>query len=390
MEFYTLDDSLRRYEVFDSYTSLIWTERYSSAGDFQMQIPSTRANRAALAVDKLCTVNDTSRVCKIETMEDIIDAQGVKTLKIAGRGIEAVLLEDRVAVPALTSLTAVPNWTLTGRPGEIARKIFTDICVTKVIMGTDGIPFYKAGSIFTPGTIQEPLDTVTMTLEIASVYTSLKKVCDMYNLGFRLARKGETSELYFDVYTGDNRTTQQGTFPAVVFSRELDNLSATNELISSALQKNVAYVMTPNGSGLVYASGWDATKAVGFNRRVLYVAATDITATGTALPPQIQQRGQEELAKNRAILAFDGEIPQVGSYSFGPGRDYDLGDIVEIRNSDGLANNLRVDEFIRTSDASGEKAYPTLVSELIVNPGSWLSFDAGVYWADAVGTWSDQ
>lgn len=390
MDLFTLDSQFRRIEIFDYYDSLIWTERYGSAGDFQLSIESNRGTRTSLAPGTFVTVNDTKRVCQIETAEDTEDASGAKVLKLSGRGIEAPLLGDRIATPGMVSLTATPSWTITGLPAAIARQVFSDICVDTINDISDTISFYTPGSIFTAGTIAEPTSVITITLDIDTVYNTLVKICKMYKLGFRLARNEDASELYFDVYTGDDRTTLQTVRPSVVFAKELDNLSGTSALTSIAFQKTVAYVLAPNGSAVVYADGWDSSSAIGFNRRVMFVKADDITlAAGAPLTAALQQRGKEKLSENQTIIAFDGEIPQYGSYSFGPGKDYDLGDLVEIRNSDGLSTNMRVDEHIRTSDASGEKAYPTLVSELLITPGSWLAWDTSQYWLDATGYWAD-
>lgn len=390
MELYTLDNQFRRITVFDQFKSLIWTERYKTAGDFQMEIASDRNAREYLSAGTYVTVDNTKRVCQIETTEDVVAKNGEKILKISGRGIEATILNDRIATPGTISLTATPKWELTGLPAASARKIFNDICVTKINSPADGIPFYTPGSIFTPGTIPEPSGSVTIALEIDTVYVSIAKICAMYNLGLRLARNDDESELYFDIYTGDDRTTLQTVRPAVVFSTELDNLTETSELMSVALQKTLALVMAPNGSAWVYADGWDATSAVGLNRRVLFVKADNIDLpAGPELQAALLQRGKEALSENQIVYAFDGEIPSFGSYQYGPGKDYDLGDIVEQRNSDGVSNNMRVDEHIRVSDATGEKAYPTLVSELLITPGTWLAWDASQYWNDALGYWED-
>jgi hypothetical protein len=39
MEWYTLDDALRRDQVIEEFNSFIWTERYSAWGDFQIIAP---------------------------------------------------------------------------------------------------------------------------------------------------------------------------------------------------------------------------------------------------------------------------------------------------------------------------------------------------------------
>lgn len=75
------------------------------------------------------------------------------------------------------------------------------------------------------------------------------------------------------------------------------------------------------------------------------VDASDITLVpGTDLDAALDRRGQEALAKARQIVAFDGEIPQKSEYVYGT--HYRLGDIIEVRSSDGLTNMMRVVEQI--------------------------------------------
>ena len=62
--------------------------------------------------------------------------------------------------------------------------------------------------------------------------------------------------------------------------------------------------------------------------------------------------------------------------------DYYLGDLVEMRNVDGIANQMRVTEQIFVSDKEGERIYPTLAINQFVSTGSWLSFAPGRSWID--------
>lgn len=97
-------------------------------------------------------------------------------------------------------------------------------------------------------------------------------------------------------------------------------------------------------------------------------------------------RGNEELAKNRSISAFDGEITQLSPYKYN--QHYNMGDLVEMRNATGLANQMLVTEQIFTSDATGERAYPTLTNKLFITPGSWMSWENSQTWEIAPGTWA--
>ena len=77
---------------------------------------------------------------------------------------------------------------------------------------------------------------------------------------------------------------------------------------------------------------------------------------------------------------MDGEIRQNSQYVYN--RDYYLGDLVEMRNVDGVANQMRVTEQIFVSDKEGERTYPTLAINTFVSTGSWLSMYPGLSWVD--------
>jgi hypothetical protein len=288
-------------------------------------------------------------------------------------------------------------------------------------------------------------------------------------LGFRITRNGDNSQLFFNVYSGNDRTSSQTLFPAVVFAPVLDNLLNSSYLTSQKQYKNMAYVYCPDGSAKVYNTAIDPATS-GFSRHVLYVNATDIVfpdrnkagaggvpvyavtaaqqasikvAQGLSTTTQLQSdslakltklqrllaqdlvnintvvqlpgtaltagqitdvntvvalsnsynptedaalnalltaRGLQELAKHNNITAFDGEIPKNGTYQYE--KDYFLGDIAEVRNQDGVVNNVRVTEQIMSQDASGEKSYPTLSSRLVITPGVWAAWDSNQAWAD--------
>lgn len=389
MELYVLDDQFRRTEVVDQFKSLIWTERYAQYGDFQLDILSSTDSRSMFQQDTYLAINESYRVMKIDTIEDKEGDDGSSFLTVTGKSIEN-MLNDRSAYPSLTDTTAVPKWTIQGTPGDIARTIFKTICVDHALDPGDAIPFYKEGLLLPKGQIPEPSDVITASLDPDSVYNSIKSICDTYNLGFRLLRNFDKSELYFDIYTGNDHTTAQIVNDAVVFSKALGNLSGIDKLASNAAYKNVAYVFSPQGWAEVYADGVDPNVA-GFERRVLTVNATDIdsTLTGDDLDNALIQRGIDELGKNRVVFAYDGEIAQNSAYKYGT--HYNLGDLVEMRDADGVANYMRVTEQIFVSDAQGDRSYPTLAVDTIITPGSWAAQPTNLYWADVddAEVWAD-
>lgn len=388
MEVYTLDSLYRRENVIDRFESLIWTDRYDELGDFKMTLHSTLESRSRLKAGTYLATNVSHYVMQVETVEDDATSEGKRILTVSGRSIEKIM-DDRVAMGALIDTTSSPNWTLTGAPAVVARKIFHDICVTGILGEFDKIPFIFEGTFLPASTITEPIDPITVEITPTSVYNAIKNICQVWSLGFRLIRQFDMSKLWFDIYTGSDRTTGQSILPPVIFTPELDNLQDTTELTTISQAKNVAYVFSPAGFMAVYPPDVDP-EVEGFERRILVVDANDITEENPDVFAALVQRGTEELAKNRAYRAFDGEINQNSQYK--PGRDYNLGDIVEVRNTDGETNNMRVTEIIYVSDSEGERSYPTLALNVFITTGSWLSWTGNKVWEDYGPTeyWEDQ
>lgn len=378
MELYTLDPLLRREAVIDDFESLVWAERFLGIGDFELDIVATNASVNLLKADTLLAMNESRYVMRVESIENAEDSENRRMLKVKGRSLESILL-DRVAKESLSDLTTAPKWSITSPPATVMRKIFHDICVLGILDPNDIIPFIVEGTFLTPSTIPEPIDPITVDIEPVEVYNALQQIGEVWNLGFRILRNFDASELYFDVYSGNNRTTSQNVLPPVIFTPELDNLQNTKQLTSIDKAKNVAYVFSPAGFQMVY--GLDVDPEVeGFERRVLMVNANDITAENPDVAAALIQRGNEELSKYRTYQAFDGEISQFSQFKYGI--HYNLGDVVEMRSTNGETNNMRVSEQIFVSDGEGERAYPTLLLNTFINTGSWLSWRNNTVWSE--------
>ena len=385
MEWYTLDASLRRNQVIEGYKSFIWTERYSAAGDFQIVTRSSFANRQLLAADTWIGKAGSDYVMKVQTISDDTAADGSRMMTVTGMSLEK-LLDDRVAMGVLSDTTTVPNWVLTGTPGDVAREMFTQVCVAGVLNPLDTIPFYTPGTLLHAGNIAEPPGVITVTVTPDTLYNSLKSICDTYNLGFRLVRNGDLSEVYFEVYTGNNLTSEQSILPAVIFDPDMESLTQISQLTSTAVVKTVAYVLAANGFEVVYAPDADTT-ASGYGRRVLLINSSNSTVAGPDLTTALQQEGLIALSVQKPVYSFDGQLPQTLPYIYGT--DYSLGDLVEERASDGYGNLMLVTEQIFSSDDTGERAYPTLTLFQTITPDSWLS-EGSLEWSEVSSgdTWS--
>jgi hypothetical protein len=390
VELYLLDPLLRRQYVFDRFISLIWTERWQVYGDFQLDIWSTPSTRAAFTPDTYVSCSRSNYVMRIESVEDDVTADGIKTLIIKGNSIEKILT-DRVAYSVAGDLTTTPKWTLTDKPADLMRTVFHDICIAGLLDTEDIIPGVTEGTFMPTSTLAEPTDPITVDITPTDVYSVETQIASAWNLGFRMLRQDSTGQLFWEVYAGSDRTTSQTTLTPVIFGPNLGNLQNTKELADISKAKNVAYVYSPAGFQKVYAPGVDTT-VDGFERRVLVVNASDITSTATpSVTAALMQRGYQALAAYRTSQLFDGEISQYSSYKYGV--DYNLGDTVEMQNIDGVSNVMRVTEQIFVEDNNGYREYPTLVLNTYINTGSWLSEQAKQWIdfdTDTTSVWSNQ
>jgi hypothetical protein len=386
MEVYTLDSLLRRTAVIDRYDSLIWTERYATPGDFEMVVTSNDEMRSLLQPGTQLALNRSDRVMTVEEIEDKDDSDGRSLITVKGPSIESIL-DDRTTQWMYQQLDRTNGaWKITGTATAIAREIFRVLCTTaNTANPPDVIPFYVDGTLYPPDTIAEPDASQTLAIDNDTILKVLEDLAQIYGFGFRMYRGPDTSKLYFNVYTGTDRTTLQTQYPAVIFSPALNTISEVSELRNIGDYKNVAYVYHPKQQLTVYAQGFENVK--GFDRKVIRVDASDIDSslTGTALTNALLLAGKNELSMHKNVSAIDGTVPQTSKYRYGT--DYQLGDLVEMKTRNGTTQNMRVTEQIFSEDSEGEKSYPTLVADVFITPGSWLAYDAGKVWDVATGTW---
>lgn len=386
MELYTLDSLFRRSQVIDVFESLIWTDRWREMGDFGLVMKSTLGARNLLTKGTHLALNESYRVMKVLEVEDTVDEDGKGLLNVKGKSLEHIF-GDRAAMYDLDT----NPWILTGLPQEVAEEMF-DRVVRSIdrISPYDSIPHLVTGSYFDPGTIPPYGTSILWEQKPEDLYTALKGICDLYDLGFRLIRDPELNVLHFEIYSGDDRTTRQTDFTPIIFSPKLDNLQNTTEFSSIQEAKNAAYVYSEQGSTIVYAEGVDPA-VEGFDRRVLVAEVTghtEETSPATVLE-DLEQKGYEELQKARGISIFDGEVDQRGDYVYEV--DWRVGDLVEMRNKDGITSYKRATEAILVSDGEGDRIYPTLAEAVVPAVDTWaaLNNDPRTWLDMTTETWED-
>lgn len=174
----------------------------------------------------------------------------------------------------------------------------------------------------------------------------------------------------FELYAGKDRSYDQNSLPPVVFSPSFENLLTSNYLESKKALKTAAIVAGEGeGAARKIAEAVDNSGGgSGLDRREVFVNAGDVSSSDGSeegMPEatylaQLRTKGSEALADTKVTQAFEGEID--ASLQFVYGKDFFIGDVVQIKNEYGMEAKSRVSELVLSQEAEGEAVYPTFVS----------------------------
>lgn len=351
MQLVVLDTSFSVLQVIDSYDSLIWTERYADYGDFELVLPFLNGVLYYIDFDNYLAIKESSTVMVIEQIEIETDVESGNKLKVSGRSLESILNRRIV-------------WKQTILNGKLQNGI-QKLLYENIIQPTD--PSRKIPNF----TFKESSDTTITGLTIEAQYTGdnlfdvIKSICDVYSLGFRISLSD--TGFVFSLYNGKDRSYGQIVNPYVIFSPMYDNLISSNYLDSAKNLKTVTLV-AGEGEGTARKTKEvpiDSGAGSGLSRREMYTDARDIsstdgeeTLTEAEYNSQLTERGKEKLTEYTRVTSVEGEA-DTHSTSFTYGKDYNVGDIVEVVNEYGIETKARVIEFIRSESESGYDMYPT-------------------------------
>jgi hypothetical protein len=369
MEAYTLNRQFQRVEVIDAFESFIWTERYYGDSDCQLVVPATKESLARFPVGTFLEHEDSQEIMILEIgdMEDgkatITGTSLLKWMNNRFTRATSAMADRYYNIPA--NFMGVP---------QMLWQIFSYIVISP---GPDGIPVPYRARLLIPNIVLKSYDEGPpypgAAVPYGPLYDALREIAEAYQVGMSLTLEEVTDSGYtlgFRSYRGKDRTSAQTTYPPVQFSPDMDSLTDIKELVSIADYKTEAWVFVPSNpgglgttSGPGYAAVDGGAGATGFDLRAIMVFADDITTdlvggSASAFKAQLDQRAKSALGEHPYVAHIDGEIVPTSQFNYGI--DYQLGDVIEIAGPSGVVQNARITEYIRSHDASGEKAYPTV------------------------------
>lgn len=372
--------------IVDAFESFIWSDRYDRPGDFELYFPVNEKITPYALENNYIWQKDSDRLMIIEAVEIITNAEEGDHMKLSGRSLECLLERRVVAYRTIirgslqNGISRLLDENLIN-PSDLERKIpklrfirNSDPRVTKLNCELNLLGEYI-------------LDVV-------------EDVCQLNELGFKITYNEEEDTLDFMLYYGEDRSYAQETNPWVVFSPGFDNLLSSNYLKTSRNLKTAAVI----GGDANYERGQEVVdvdgkpELRGIDRREMYVDGSDVELpeptvneesirerlekknkteeeiqaaiqkalavaveqTTAVYRHQLEQKGLEELSKTYVTESFEGEIEASRQYIYG--KDFFIGDVVQVLDKYGKEASSRIVEVVKSHDLTGEIMTPTFTT----------------------------
>lgn len=355
MDILLLDENTRRASALvEGWDSFIWTERYIDAGEFKLVTKLVTEHRLQVPLGSYISIRGSSEPMRVENHLINKDEDDIPTLTMSGRTLETIL-EDRCDAQRLGGTDITHLWSNSfnglGLSGVIA-EILKDLLFTSPVID----PSINPNDLFVPevtfnNLIPDGVGNYPVALPLNDLYDEILKLLNQGYYGLRGVRPGvDDTAFVMELYQGVDRRSD------VIFRLAQGHIKDSSYLFTIKGQKNIAYVFASENAKMVPAPGVSVDIA-GLARKVLTLEVTDTDGT---LDDILTSKGLAALAASQPKVTYDGEVvPNSSPYLFG--RDYGLGDIVQLEADYDFTSPMMVTEYIRSQDDTGEKSYPTLV-----------------------------
>lgn len=387
IELLVLDDKFDICGIIDVYQSFVWTDRYQEAGTVEVVVPATTEMLSIVKLDRYLVNKSSDRAMIIDEIKLESESAFGNIMTITGRGIET-LLERRIVWNRVKG-TDVDNKV---NLQAAIKQILNENCISPS-NGDRKIPHLVFKDSTDPNVTQHYMNEDHWG---DNIYELICNQCKYHNIGWRILPSLD-GVFTFELYYGTNRSWSQDTNPWVVFSPSFDNFLNSNYYVTKKGHATVALgvgakektvdqyereTVLPNVTVTIERDGGAKS---GLDRYEIAVDCTDIVsykskddtknqADGAdveekqisyedmhaSLVEQITAKTKSELYSHGATEDFDGEVEVTQQFVYG--KDFFIGDVVQLQNGYGMEAVARVSEVLITYDGSGFSVVPTFTS----------------------------
>lgn len=348
--------------VLDTYESLLWTDRYSKEGEFEIYTTISKQIVDNLKPDFYLSIKDSEHIMIIEDIEIEADVEDADKIKITGRSIESIL--DRRIIWG--------EQTLKGKLETIIKNLINGNIVNPS-NADRAIPNFIFEDSGDESINQIDVDEQFEGEDLLAIISSL---CEKNEIGFKVTLD-DSDRFVFKLFKGVDRSYSQDALPWVVFRPDFDNVVTSNYIEEKSNYKTITLI---SGTETIRTEreedGRTVTESeevpvkrtigsgVGLDRREIYTrssARRDEDMSHDEFIAQMDREGTDTLKEHKIKKTFDGEYETTRMFVYG--RDFFIGDVVQVANEYGMESSSRVTEFIYSHDSGGFRSYPTFTAK---------------------------
>lgn len=261
MDLYVLDENLNAVALIDSYTSLIWTDRFQECGDFELEMSVDLDLLDYIKQDRYLWRQDSEHVMIIEELAFNTDEEKGNIVTISGRSLESII--NRRIVWGLMNVT--------GNLQEQVEEMFDANIINPS----------KPERKITNFVFEHSDDPLITRLQVDTQYTGdniydvVTNLCVEGEIGFKITLNND-KQFVFKFYAGIDRSYDQFLNPCVVFSPNFENLVNGEYTADRSTYKNVTLV---GGEGEGTERRYTAVGNIsGLSRREIFSDARDVSS----------------------------------------------------------------------------------------------------------------
>ncbi len=331
------------------YTSLVYTRRWQTASQVDIEIPINAPGTNSLQIGNIIILdNDMHRSAIITSIQSSINNRHV--INIIGYSPD-ILCSERLTVPPTDSLNmGYDNVPLVITPGQFgepvsAETIIKEYAYRHLKRDTDR----NISNLVISPDIQRG-KTARWSTRFETLSDVLQKVCEYASIGYEIYTDYINKQFILDVIVGNDHTTLTD---IVIFTTKHRNLRSMVYLKSLEGYKNVAYVA---GSGedenRLIQTVYEGVEPIGTNRREVFVDSGQMTIADGLI-----DEGNRALAQYPQKETLNAEIVNTGLFQYK--RDWDLGDIVIVESPEiGVSMNTHIVEITERYDQQEVEIIP--------------------------------
>ena len=318
----------------DLFTSLSYTQKWESYGDFEIHFDSFQEELFKKG-NIIMLNNNPALTGFIEHIE--MKRENKNDIKIKGFSLGYMLL-NRLSIP--------PK----GYAYHTFNTNFEDIMYSLVkTNASDPVDTNRKFPNLVLKDSKHRGDKIQFQTRYKYISDELTNLSKASGLGWRVILDYKNKNFVFEVIEGLDLSVNQNINPPQIFSIDYDNIVQQDYTDSNIGYKNMAYV-AGQGEGENREIELLNNTETGFNRRELFIDARDINDGGS-----LKDRGKIKLAENKQILTFECEVDSK-DYK----KHWNIGDLVTtVAKNLNIVKTNRISSLKETWEISGYKIEPT-------------------------------